>query len=281
MRFYRWRIGPDHGARGGYRPIHGSLTTICAAVLTWNLFVPAQVAEAATSGPVPAALSSGTAAQPSREQTPAPADPGAAPPGSTAPPQPGPQTFTLVRFRVASYTGQRLRGARVIVIDPDGDVITTGLTDASGEYIAPVPERVDGRFASVRRMGTVTAIVLADGYNEQVVFVIPVLANAVQPVLLNPVQSGARNEPHATLGNLHRQDIQILVNTYASKLGLKRQTPIAREHGYAPWGPTQEPRMTHTRGLGGLGRAPDQGDPGPAQGVPSQHAPIASGDGPS
>ncbi|WDL95797.1 hypothetical protein [Alicyclobacillus sp. ALC3] len=164
--------------------------------------------------------------------------------GNATQPKAGAGQFETVLFRVGSPSGKRVSGARVIVLDPDGDIVTTGLTDATGEWGAPVPIQVDGRFASVRRMGTVAAIVVATGYNEQVIFTIPVLPHAVQPVILNPITPGARNEPLATLGNLHRQDVRVLIDTYANKLGLKRQPPVHGEYGYAPWGPGLEPRMT-------------------------------------
>ena len=172
--------------------------------------------------------------------------------GNAAQPKAGTGKFETVLFRVGSPSGKRVSGARVIVLDPDGDIVTTGLTNATGEWSAPVPIQVDGRFASVRRMGTVAAIVVASGYNEQVIFTIPVMPNAVQPVILNPITPGARNEPMATLGNLHRQDVRVLIDTYAKKLGLKRQPPVQGDYGYSPWGPNLEPRMT--RGEQGNGQ---------------------------
>lgn len=238
-----WYIpGRSHRAAGkqrhfqfGFLPI----SLLCVVTFAWG--ISTRPVQAAQTPPLIPALES------SNEISPAPAPaPGNQTDNSTQP-NAAKKEFSVVRFRVAAPSGERVTGARVIVLDPGGDVISSGLTDASGDWNAPIPVAVDGRFASVRRMGTVTAIVVANGFNEQVVFVIPVVPHAVEPVILNPIDRGARNEPTAKLGNLHRHDVQVLVDMYAKKLGLQRQTAIPGELGYAPWGPQQEARMTDAK----------------------------------
>ncbi|MBX5437779.1 MAG: hypothetical protein IRZ33_11280 [Alicyclobacillaceae bacterium] len=120
------------------------------------------------------------------------------------------------------------------LIGPDGRLLQTGLTDAEGMWRAHVTVARDPRFQD---LGFVTALCVAGGHNETVVFAVPVRQGTVQPVTLNPIQPGLRNEPSAMLGQIHRLDVIDFVNRYGSALGLQRQTPIPGEQGYAPFGP--------------------------------------------
>ncbi|MCY0876832.1 MAG: hypothetical protein OWT28_11265 [Firmicutes bacterium] len=143
----------------------------------------------------------------------------------------------VVEFRVGSSTSKVVAGARIIVILHDGKVFTTGLTDTSGRWSAKVPYYVvqwNERFST---KGVVNAIVVANGYNEQVVFVVPITAHTVQPVILQPIQPNARNLPSASLGNIHQHNLRNFVERYAELMGLTRQAPVPGDFGYAPWGP--------------------------------------------
>ncbi|WP_206879719.1 hypothetical protein [Alicyclobacillus mali (ex Roth et al. 2021)] len=144
-----------------------------------------------------------------------------------------------IEFRVGSSNSTRVAGARVIVINHEGKVVSTGLTDTQGLYIAHVPmyktkwnERYDAK-------GVVNAIVVADGYNEQAVFIVPITEHTIQPVILQPIQPNGRNAPSVSLGNFSSYDLAGYINRYASELHLKRQGPIPGEPSYSPWSPQQ------------------------------------------
>ncbi|MBX6351697.1 MAG: hypothetical protein IRZ10_00060 [Thermoflavifilum sp.] len=142
-----------------------------------------------------------------------------------------------VSFRVFSGKDWTpVRDAEVVVIGRDGQVLTRGRTDAQGTWRTSLTAPLDPRLP---RMGAVTALVVARGYNETVIFDVPVKPDTVQPVTLWPIVPGLRNEPTAVLGNIHRLDVIELVNRYARQLGWVKQAPIPGEQGYAPWGPAR------------------------------------------
>jgi hypothetical protein len=146
-----------------------------------------------------------------------------------------------IEFRVGSSTSRVISGARVIVINHDGNIIGSGLTNSSGVWHTSVPYynvSWNGNFAM---KGIVNVIVIANGYNEQAVFVVPITEHTIQPVVLQPVVSNRRNEPSKSLGDIHHQDLQKYIARYAGELGLKKQSPIGGGLGYAPWSPE---RMT-------------------------------------
>lgn len=145
-----------------------------------------------------------------------------------------------VEFRVGSTTSKVIAGARVIVILHDGKVLNTGLTDQSGTWSTKVPYyevQWNERFST---KGVINAIVVADGYNEQVVFVIPITSHTIQPVVLEPIKPNARNLPSASLGNIHQHNLRNFVARYAELMGLTKQTPVPGDFGYAPWSPVQK-----------------------------------------
>ncbi|MFX4301086.1 hypothetical protein ACOJUR_02230 [Alicyclobacillus tolerans] len=145
-----------------------------------------------------------------------------------------------MEFRVASGKDfKRIAGARIILVQSNGSVLTSGQTNTSGVWRADVPLQQDPRFAGVEKLGIVTAIAVANGFNEEVVFEVPVKQDMVQPIILNPIRGGRRNEPVAVLGNLHRNALAKLVSRYATQLGLKRQT-IPTEFDVPPWSPNQK-----------------------------------------
>jgi len=145
-----------------------------------------------------------------------------------------------IEFRVGSSKSTVISGARVIVILHDGKVVSSGLTDKSGTWTTKVPFYPVEWNEHFTTKGIVNAIVVADGYNEQVVFVIPVTSHTVQPVVLEPVKPNARNLPSASLGNIHQHNLRQFVARYAQVMGLTKQTPIPGDFGYAPWSPVQK-----------------------------------------
>ncbi|MCL6593218.1 MAG: hypothetical protein K6T31_04515 [Alicyclobacillus sp.] len=151
-------------------------------------------------------------------------------------PVPGPQTVTAdVQFRVVSSVDFRaLPGARVLLIGPDGRPLQTGLTNQEGIWRTRVTVQRDPKYPD---LGFATALCVANGYNETVIYNVPVRQGTAQPVMLNPIQPGLRNEPMAMLGQIHRLDVIDLVTRYGAAMGLQRQAPIPGEQGYAPWGP--------------------------------------------
>jgi len=146
-----------------------------------------------------------------------------------------------VEFRVGSSASTVIKGARVIVILHDGKVIATGRTDAEGRWTTRVPFYQVQWNTEFSTKGIVNAIVIADGYNEQVVFVIPITAHSIQPVVLQPVVPNGRNLPSASLGNIHQHTLRHFVDYYAELLGLQRQKGVPGDFDYAPWSPEYKP----------------------------------------
>ncbi len=149
----------------------------------------------------------------------------------------GSSRTVTVEFRVASVKMKKLDGARILVIDDRGKVIESGVTSREGVWDAHFVTPLDRRFLPVKKMGTVTAILFADGYNEAIIFDVPVEQGQIQPVMLNPIVPNQRNEPTAQLGAIHRHTYMELIRHYAELQKLKKQPPIPGEVDYAPWGP--------------------------------------------
>jgi hypothetical protein len=141
-----------------------------------------------------------------------------------------------VQFRIVSAVDFKpLSKARVIVVGQNGRLLGTGLTNSEGAWSTRLTVPLDPRFKDI---GVVTAICVANGHNENVVFEVPVKQGTIQPVTLYPIKPKLRNEPSATLGQLHHLDVLDIVNKYAQQVGLTRQRAVEGELGYAPWGPT-------------------------------------------
>ena len=149
---------------------------------------------------------------------------------------PAPQSVqTTIEFRAANPWLKRVTGARIVVIDRSGAILATGLTDSAGLWTAKISTAPDPRFVRSDNLGTVTALVTATGYNEALLFEVPAVQGQVQPVILNPIQQGQRNEPTVALGNIHRHSYMRLIDDYAQRVKLVRQPVIRGEQGYAPW----------------------------------------------
>ncbi|MHB1627951.1 MAG: hypothetical protein ACYCVB_06195 [Bacilli bacterium] len=144
---------------------------------------------------------------------------------------------STVEFRVADPGLKPIPGARVAIVGQSGEVLGTGLTNSVGMWKAKITVKPDPRFVSSGKLGTVAALVTAAGYNEMLLFEVPVDQGQVQvqPVILNPIQTGQRNEPVAALGNIHRHAYMRLIDDYAQRIKLVRQPAIKGEQGYAPW----------------------------------------------
>lgn len=151
----------------------------------------------------------------------------------------GPPTGEI-EFRVGSPKTTVIAGARVIVINLDGKVLSSGLTDSTGTYRTTAPFYITEWNENLKTKGIVTAIAVANGFNEQVVFVVPITKHTVQPIILQPITPNARNFPSASLGNIHPQDLRGFVMHYAEELKLTHQPPIPGDPGYLPWSPVQK-----------------------------------------
>lgn len=154
-----------------------------------------------------------------------------------------PEVSGSVEFRTIEQLPQEpwhraVAGARILVIGPDGKLLTTGLTDAAGRWTAQVTVPLDQRFAPARTLGTVSAIAVANGYVERLFFDVPVIAEgAVQVVTLAPIQPHQRNEPGYELGMLHRLWVLPLLDHYAQAAGLGRQPPVKGDWNSPHWAP--------------------------------------------
>ncbi|RIV22822.1 hypothetical protein D2Q93_08955 [Alicyclobacillaceae bacterium I2511] len=130
---------------------------------------------------------------------------------------------TLV-VRVGDPTGKHVAKAKVILVGENGKIIQSGDTNPQGQWVTHLTYHADPRLSMTRPLGTTTALVFAKGYNETVVFEVPLGQSSVAPVTLTPFVLGQRNEPQATLGNLHHILVADMLDYYAAQLGIARQS---------------------------------------------------------
>ncbi|TYP70175.1 carboxypeptidase-like regulatory domain-containing protein [Paenibacillus methanolicus] len=132
--------------------------------------------------------------------------------------------------------------ARILVIDRDGTFLTTGLSNAKGNWTMPVRVLIDPRFPT-KRMGMLTVIVIAEGYSEQIFFDVPVdqhgFGEGDVRVTLDKIVAGRRCEPRAwNADGLHRFTVFNTLDYYAKQLGLEERVQI---DGEMHWGPDIAP----------------------------------------
>ncbi|MEH7614028.1 hypothetical protein [Gottfriedia acidiceleris] len=137
-------------------------------------------------------------------------------------------------------TGQPIKGARVIVINSLGKVLGTELTDSNGIAKINVTVKKDPLFPK-KQMGEVTIITVANGYNEQIDFSVPINEFndhlAKDSVSLLQVDPKRRNEPRFTNGSYHRLTVFEMLDDYAKKVGLTKQNITVNPGAEPPWGP--------------------------------------------
>jgi hypothetical protein len=160
------------------------------------------------------------------------------------------QMNTTMEFNVFGFTKGNeksnrtyspLEKARVIIIgNIDGNIITHGLTNKNGQYTTnDITINTDQRFP-FRVIGTVTIIVVADGFNEYINFSasaeyeINTKRVYLEPLLFYPPHR--RNEPKYENGDYHRHTVFKMLNYYAKKIGLLTQKPI-KEYDDLHWSP--------------------------------------------
>lgn len=144
-----------------------------------------------------------------------------------------------IEFRVGSSNSTTVAGARIIVINHDGEIVASGLTDSRGTWDASVPYYEISWNKNFSSKGIVNAIVIANGYNEQAMFVVPITEHTVQPVVLQPIVPNERNLPSSSLGNYSKNDLQMYIQHYATEMKLKKQSPISGDPEHSPWGSEQ------------------------------------------
>jgi hypothetical protein len=135
--------------------------------------------------------------------------------------------------------------ARFIVIDRNGKIIKTGLSNKKGEWIVPLSTEVDPRFPT-KQMATITLITIAKGFNELVFFNVSVKEHGNGKggisVTLHKVDPSRRNEPQFLNAELiHRFTIFDTLDYYAKLLGLTRQPQI--DVHSIQWGPDIKEKM--------------------------------------
>jgi|GEM_PF-3369195 len=135
---------------------------------------------------------------------------------------------------------QPIKGARIIVINSLGKVLGTELTDLKGIAKINVTVKKDPRF-SKKQMGEVTVIAVANGYNEQIDFSVPINEfndhMAKDSVSLLIVDPNRRNEPQFTNGSYHRLTVFEMLDDYAKQIGLTKQNITMDAGAEPPWGP--------------------------------------------
>ncbi|UPM56292.1 hypothetical protein [Gottfriedia acidiceleris] len=137
-------------------------------------------------------------------------------------------------------TGQPIKGARVIIINSLGKILSTELTDSKGIAKINVLVNKDPLFPN-RQMGEVTIITVAKGYNEQIDFRVPINEfndhTAKDSVSLWIVDPKRRNEPRYTNGSYHRLTVYDMLDDYANQVGLTKQNIKMDVGAEPPWGP--------------------------------------------
>ncbi|PFH83638.1 hypothetical protein [Bacillus sp. AFS088145] len=135
--------------------------------------------------------------------------------------------------------GQPIKGARIIVINSLGKVLGTVLTDSNGIAKINVTVEKDPLFPK-KQMGEVTVITVANGYNEQIDFSVPINEfndhMAKDSVSLSIVDPKRRNEPRFTNGSFHRLTVYEMLDDYAKKVGLTKQNIMMDAGAAPPWG---------------------------------------------
>ncbi len=125
-----------------------------------------------------------------------------------------------VLFR-AFRGNQLLKDAQIMVIGRNGEVVGVFKTDNKGEVEKELSVEVDKKYGpnledSLGPRGTVTVIARKEGYRDTVQFEVPVSkGSAAQPIAMEPIVEGERNEPMVELGNNHHLEILSLVDRYA------------------------------------------------------------------
>ncbi|MFM1653893.1 hypothetical protein ACI7RC_17565 [Brevibacillus sp. B_LB10_24] len=143
---------------------------------------------------------------------------------------------STVEFRVLG-PGVMVPNTRILIVDNKGHLISSGLTDKNGIWKVLLTVDIDPRFSMVEKMGTVTAISIANGYKEDIIFDVPVRKDAVQIVSLSPLVKNTRNEPTYSLGMLHRLTVFPLIDIYAKQEGLARENSIEGDLDSPHWSP--------------------------------------------
>jgi hypothetical protein len=96
----------------------------------------------------------------------------------------------------------------------------------------------DPRFPT-KRMGTITVITVANGYNEHVEFNVSVNEfdnkTGMAFIVLEPLKSGQRNESTFNVA-FHRFTVFETLDYYAKKIGLTKQK-VPADIMATPWGP--------------------------------------------
>jgi hypothetical protein len=131
-----------------------------------------------------------------------------------------------------------INNARIIVINPLGEIIGSELTNSKGIAKIPVSVSTDPRFP-MKNMGVVSIIAVANGYNEHINFSVPINEyndnTASVYIPLWKIDPTRRNEPHYIHGRFHRFTVFQMLDYYAEKFGLKRQEITVDIGKEPPW----------------------------------------------
>jgi hypothetical protein len=125
-----------------------------------------------------------------------------------------------VLFR--AFSGDKLlEGVQIMIIDRNGDVADVFETDNKGEAEKELSVEVDKKYGTnpdgIGPRGTVTVIARKAGYRDAVQFEVPVSdGSAAQPIAMEPIVEGERNEPTVELGNNHHLEVLSLVDRYST-----------------------------------------------------------------
>ncbi|MGB9588027.1 MAG: hypothetical protein ACPL7O_07595 [Armatimonadota bacterium] len=110
-------------------------------------------------------------------------------------------------------------GVTILLIGSDGEVIARILTNSQGEAQESITVPVDRKYqdtVGIAPRGTVTAIAFKEGYRETVLLEDGISnGDLAQPVPMEPIVLGERNEPYVQLGSNHHLEILALVGKYA------------------------------------------------------------------
>lgn len=125
-----------------------------------------------------------------------------------------------ITFNIWDEINKPIKGAKIIVIDGNGSVLSSAISNEAGQIEQKITVPLDERFYwedpdKMEPRGTVMVIAYKQGYKELVVFEIPVSSyTPTQNIYMNRIAEGERNEPDIKIANIHHLEIISLVRKY-------------------------------------------------------------------
>lgn len=132
-------------------------------------------------------------------------------------------TIEVSLIAINKNTKQHIEGVKMVVIDNvNGKVIDVVTSDKNGKVEKAFTTSIDKKYLWAdpnkrghNPRGTVTIIAFKKGFNESVIFEVPVSkCSAGQPFYMEPIVPLSRNGPNVQLGNNHQLEVMSMVEKY-------------------------------------------------------------------